>query len=646
MINSQSISNLNSSDTKDNPSSTLKQEPHLQGLEISHMDTNNNNYANIPDDIATKFSPSHSLHYKDGVYQPNSIYLQFLYSHDKWPANVERAFISALRLIIKSGTSKTKIRNRNYGRNELISLYIRFHTGEIRTKKQISSHIQVWKKSILSKLSSNITLTPLDSEVLNLIENGAEQNERSLSLFFTVFNEIIDAMHNDKNYQKYKDTIMGPSRSNSNSISRSGSNKINVSNTNNINGSNIYYQQSPQQQQQQQQMLQVSGQPVMVQNQNISGSPTYSILQSVPVMFVQDNLQPNILRPVTYSDGSFVIANRSPPPPQQQQQQQTQQRPEWGNSNNNSNTNCSNINNANNTYNNATYSGVYNINSNDTNKNVFENSFSNENKPSVQYQTYPYNYVEKPWTIPANNIISSTSSLSSTGSSISYPQWGAPSLSISNSDKTASSTTSSRTHELVSTTNNSLSPMRSKNNRRSQSISELNNSDNIQNSIASTNTYSPSMNSMNNHYHTNNEKVKLPPVAENQFFRANNDMLKSTALPSIPYSSYPMFNNSNNNNNNNTTLNNDNDNDIDNFNNYSMSRSSVSSTTKDVRKNSFNMTNNIVHKKSYSSPHNIPSNISRHFSTNENNVTILPPLSAYRFSEGDAGKHIANNQED
>lgn len=616
MINSQSVTNINSaSDTNNNPSNSPNQETHTNDFDISR--TNTNNKSTNPDDIMTNFSTSNPLHYRDAAYQPNSVYLQFLYSHDKWPANVERAFISSLRLIIKSGTSKTKIRNKNYGRNELISLYIRFHTGEIRTKKQISSHIQVWKKSILSKISSNITLTPLDSEVLNLIENGAEQNEKSVSLFYSVFNEIIDTMNNDKNYQKYKDTIMGPSRSNNNNISRSGSNNITM------NDSTVYYQQSPQKQQQ---MLQLSGQPVMVQGQNINGSSTYPIVQNVPVMFVSDNLQPNILRPVTYIDGSLVIANGSSP----SQQQQTQQRLEWGNNNKNIN--------GNNTYYSTTYNSAYNMNANDVHKNVFDNNFNNESKPSVQYQAYPYSYVDKPWTIPANNIALSSASLSSSGSTLSYPQWGAPSLSIGNSDKTSSSTTSSRTQESSSSTNNPLLPMGSRNDRKSQSISDFNDSDNIQNPLASTNTYSPNFNSLSNHYHTNNEKVKLPPVTENRFFRANNDLLKSTVLPSIPYSSYPMFNAND--------PNNDNGNDTESFNNYSISRASMSSKTNEYRMNNLSMNHNIIHKKSHSLPHNIPNNISRRLSTNENNVTILPPLSTYRLSDDNMNNRITNNLDD
>ncbi|CCF59532.1 hypothetical protein KAFR_0H01220 [Kazachstania africana CBS 2517] len=121
-------------------------------------------------------------------------YLSLMQGQDKWPYKVENAFTSALRLIMKSGTSKIKVRNKNYGRNELISLYIKYQTGEIRTKKQISSHIQVWKKSILNKMSSNMHLTALDTEMLSLIENGAGQNEQNSKLFYSVFEEIIDAL--------------------------------------------------------------------------------------------------------------------------------------------------------------------------------------------------------------------------------------------------------------------------------------------------------------------------------------------------------------------------------------------------------------------------------------------------------------------
>ncbi|AMD18715.1 HBL187Wp [Eremothecium sinecaudum] len=112
---------------------------------------------------------------------------------DKWPPQVESAFLLALRAIMKNGTSKIKLREKNYGRNELISLYIKHTCGEYRTKKQISSHIQVWKKSILNKISNNIETNDFEKELLTLIEQGASQTDESLQLFEDTFNEILDA---------------------------------------------------------------------------------------------------------------------------------------------------------------------------------------------------------------------------------------------------------------------------------------------------------------------------------------------------------------------------------------------------------------------------------------------------------------------
>lgn len=111
---------------------------------------------------------------------------------DKWPSQMESAFVSALRIIIKNGTSKFKILDRNYGRNELISLYVEYHTGEVRTKKQISSHIQVWKKSILNKVSGNFKLSSLDLEMLRLIEDGAPQSDDANRFFYGTFEQIVN----------------------------------------------------------------------------------------------------------------------------------------------------------------------------------------------------------------------------------------------------------------------------------------------------------------------------------------------------------------------------------------------------------------------------------------------------------------------
>ncbi|KAK0537318.1 hypothetical protein OC834_000361 [Tilletia horrida] len=62
-----------------------------------------------------------------------------------WPDNVEVAFWEALRLIPKLGRRKVLVGGKACGRNELIADYIHRKTGVKRSRKQVSSHIQVLK---------------------------------------------------------------------------------------------------------------------------------------------------------------------------------------------------------------------------------------------------------------------------------------------------------------------------------------------------------------------------------------------------------------------------------------------------------------------------------------------------------------------
>ncbi|CEP12160.1 hypothetical protein [Parasitella parasitica] len=64
-----------------------------------------------------------------------------------WPPDVESAFIEALESIPKLGRRKILVNGKPCGRNELISDFIYRKTCKVRTRKQVSSHIQVLKNT-------------------------------------------------------------------------------------------------------------------------------------------------------------------------------------------------------------------------------------------------------------------------------------------------------------------------------------------------------------------------------------------------------------------------------------------------------------------------------------------------------------------
>lgn len=92
--------------------------------------------------------------------------------NDIWSEDVEQAFEEVLSIIPKNGLNKIKISGRLCGRNELISDYIFTKTGKFRTRKQVSSHIQVIKNlgqklDIIKLISDGPTFPTEDEQIRN-----------------------------------------------------------------------------------------------------------------------------------------------------------------------------------------------------------------------------------------------------------------------------------------------------------------------------------------------------------------------------------------------------------------------------------------------------------------------------------------------
>ncbi|CCG83419.1 Transcription factor AbaA [Taphrina deformans PYCC 5710] len=87
-----------------------------------------------------------------------------------WGPEVEAAFMSAIKSIPKLGRRKICIGSKPCGRNELIADFIYRRTGKVRTRKQVSSHIQVLKH-----------IRRDDTEFLALVADGKDEDLDTIS---------------------------------------------------------------------------------------------------------------------------------------------------------------------------------------------------------------------------------------------------------------------------------------------------------------------------------------------------------------------------------------------------------------------------------------------------------------------------------